>query len=287
MARSPSHKFGQIIGDLIEAMLRKPLEKVARKHGLYLDFKHPRPDRQGKRKVAWKDHKGNSHDLDCVLEQGGTEEVLGSPRAFIESAWRRYTKHSRNKAQEIQGAISVLAETYRDCNPFLGVVLAGVFTQGSLLQLKSHGFSTVYCSYKAVVAAFATVGIDAAFDEDTPDEKLQAEVTAYEALSVAERAGLLTTLHRMVRRELNEFIRELESSLTRRIERILVAALHGPTFEVASVDQAVVLINDYREDSPVDGFVRYEVDIKYTNGDHINGHFEEKRKAIDFLRRLT
>ena len=45
---------------------------------------------------------GNVHDLDYVFEQGGTEATIGQPKAFIEIAWRRYTKHSRNKAQEIQ-----------------------------------------------------------------------------------------------------------------------------------------------------------------------------------------
>lgn len=76
-----------------------------------------------KRKVAWIDGQGNTHDLDYVFELGGSDEQIGSPRAFIEAAWRRYTKHSRNKAQEIQGAILPLAERFHDCHPFLGAVL--------------------------------------------------------------------------------------------------------------------------------------------------------------------
>src|SRR3990172_8567145 len=143
MALSPSHKFGQIIGDTLEEALEVPLRDFARKHGLYLDTSHPRPAREGKKKVSWKDYKGNIHDLDFVFEQSGSEEEIGSPRAFIECAWRRYTKHSRNKAQEIHGAIIPLAETYADYHPFLGVVLAGVFTAGSIEQLKSNGFEVL------------------------------------------------------------------------------------------------------------------------------------------------
>jgi hypothetical protein len=63
---------------------------------------------------------------------------LGMPAAFIETAWRRYTKHSRNKAQEIQGAIMPLVETYMKAGPFIGAVLAGVFTKGALMALNSH-----------------------------------------------------------------------------------------------------------------------------------------------------
>ena len=77
------------------------------------------------------DSKGNTHILDYVMEEGGSEAVQGRPRAFIEIAWRRYTKHSKNKAQEIQGAITPLAETYQDSHPFLGAVLAGEFTEPS------------------------------------------------------------------------------------------------------------------------------------------------------------
>jgi hypothetical protein len=145
MAQSPTHKFGQIIGDILEEMVKAPLAGVAKKHGLYLDYKHARAARDGRKIVKWTDHKDNAHDLDYVLEVSGSEEMQGAPKAFIECAWRRYTKHSRNKAQEIQGAISMLAETYREYNPFLGVVLAGVFTDGSLQQLKSHGFNVAYC----------------------------------------------------------------------------------------------------------------------------------------------
>ena len=125
MAKSPAHKLGQIIGDHVEAAIDVPLRNMAAEFGLYLDHQHRRPARQGKRKVAWEDSYGNTHDLDYVLEEGGSEEERGNPRAFIEIAWRRYTKHSRNKAQEIQGAVLPLAETYKECAPFLGAVLAG------------------------------------------------------------------------------------------------------------------------------------------------------------------
>jgi hypothetical protein len=62
--------------------------------------------------VTWQDGYGNKHDLDYVLERGGDEERLGVPAAFIESAWRRYTKHSKNKVQEIEAAVMPVALTF-------------------------------------------------------------------------------------------------------------------------------------------------------------------------------
>src|SRR5437763_3929690 len=172
MAESPAHRFGQIIGDTLERAIRPLFEAIARDLGLYLDGKGERKARGTKRKVAWVDGQGNTHDLDYVFEFGGTDAQIGEPRAFIEVAWRRYTKHSRNKAQEIQGAILPLAARYSNSHPFLGVVLGGVFTDGSLNQLRSHGFTVLYFPYESIIAAFGSVGIDAAFDEDTPDSAL-------------------------------------------------------------------------------------------------------------------
>lgn len=105
MAQSPSHKFGQIVGNLLEDILTPVLQKFCHERGLYLDIKGPRPGVRKGRKVTWQDKYGNLHDLDFVIEKDGSPGKRGRPVAFIEAAWRRYTKHSRNKAQEIQGAI--------------------------------------------------------------------------------------------------------------------------------------------------------------------------------------
>ncbi len=92
MAESLSHKFGQIIGELLELAIEPHLEKFAKKNNLYLDKKGKRNARPGK-KVSWTDNRGNKHELDFVLERGGTENRIGVPVAFIEAAWRRCTKH--------------------------------------------------------------------------------------------------------------------------------------------------------------------------------------------------
>src|SRR2546426_5412878 len=165
MAESPAHRFGQIIGGILEVAIEPVLQQFAQEHGLYLDQKGPRLARQGN-KVSWTDLNGNVHDLDFVLEKDGSPAHKGTPVAFIEVAWRRYTKHSRNKAQEIQGAIIPLAETYKNASPFIGVVLAGVFTEGALAQLRSLGFCVLHFSYESVISAFKDYRIDAAFDEE-------------------------------------------------------------------------------------------------------------------------
>lgn len=286
MAESPSHRFGQIVGDTLESAIRPTLEAVAKELGLYLDGKGERMARGTKRKVAWVDGKGNTHDLDYVFESGGGDETVGDPRAFIEIAWRRYTKHSRNKAQEIQGAILPLAERYSNHHPFLGVVLGGVFTDGSLNQLRSHGFAVLYFPYDSVVAAFAEVGIDAAFDEDTADAILLKKVKAYEKLKPPQRDRIAAALRDRHKGDIEAFTASLRVALTRKIESVYVLPLHGSARTLGDVAEAIAFIESFDESKPCEPFTRYEVGVRYSNGDEIRGQFKDKATAVAFLRSM-
>ena len=190
MAESPAHRLGQIIGSEFEAAVHNTLLSIADEYHMYLDHKHARAARKGRKKVTWLDSLGNAHDLDYVLEDGGSETVIGRPRAFIEVAWRRYTKHSRAKAQEIQGAITPVAETYPNIRPFLGAILAGEFTEGSLRQLQSHGFEIVHWRYEEIVEAFRRVGLDVLSNEGTSITDLQRKVDAYDNLAETKRKAI-------------------------------------------------------------------------------------------------
>ena len=285
MALSPAHRLGQIVGDELEAAVRLPLSEIADKHGLYLDYKHPRPARGRKRKVSWVDSYGNAHDLDYVLEEHGSEIVMGNPRAFIEIAWRRYTKHSRNKAQELQGALAPLAETYQDYKPFLGAILAGTFTDGALDQLQSHGFHLAYCPYRTVVSVFATAGVDISSDEDTSETELQCQVDALEKLGIEERRRIREQLLLVHAGQFDPFFAALRDCFGRRIERILVLSLFGASYEFSRVSDAVEFIAEDHQMGDV-SLVRYEISIRYTNGDEVRGAFEGEVEAVDFLRKF-
>jgi hypothetical protein len=287
MAESPAHRFGQIIGESLELAIRPVLETVARDLKLFLDGKGERKIRGNKRKIAWIDGKGNSHDLDYVFESGGADGKIGLPRAFIEIAWRRYTKHSRNKAQEIQGAILPLAEHYGHCRPFLGVIFAGVFTDGSLKQLRSQGFTVLYFPYADIVNAFAVAGVDAEFDEDTPDRVLLRRVHQWEKLPAKKRESAAIHLRKYRKVELETFVSALRAALTRRVESIYVLPLHGMARTLGDVLAAIEYLQSHDESQPSLQFVRYEIGIRYSNGDEVRGQFKDKTTAIAFLRSVA
>lgn len=280
MAESLSHKFGQIIGDLLELALEPHLEKFAKKYKLYLDKKGVRKGRTGK-KVSWIDGNDNKHDLDFVLERGGTDDKVGIPVAFIESAWRRYTKHSRNKAQEIQSAILPLAGKYQSSSPFMGVVLAGIFTSGALSQLKSNGFAVLYFPYETVIKAFKKHGIDAAFDEKTAEVDFRKKIDSW--IKLQNKEDVAKELVKLNKKEVDKFLESLTHSVSRFIERIILLPLHGKGTETSSITEAIKLVEQYSESQSKLPLSRYEVIIRYNTGDKIEASFKDKKDCVKFL----
>ncbi len=283
MAESPSHKFGQILGNLLEEIMQPLFAKFCKRHALYLDFQgKERTARKGK-KITWTDKYGNLHDLDYVIEKGGTDNERGHPIAFIEVAWRRYTKHSRNKAQEIQGAVLPIADKYAWNNPFLGAVLAGTFTMNSIEQMESVGFHVLYFPYSTIVKSFAAIGAHVEFDEKTPDSEFKQCVEVLKALDKKKLNKVKTKLIALNKTHIDNFLEALKYKIEKLIERIIIIPLYGEETTFLTIQDAISFISEYNTDEGDGHFRKYEIIIDYSNSDKITGSFVSKRKAIDFL----
>lgn len=177
-----------------------------------------------------------------------------------------------------------LAETFRNAGPFKGAVLAGEFTSGALTQLTSLGFTVLYFPYESVVAVFAKFGVDASSDEETPDRDFDKKVAAFEALSSPERDQLAAELLRLNATDVGYFMKSLEQVVLRQIERIIIVPLHGHAHNVATVPEAISFIEGYLDVTAVGlPVVRYEIEVRYNNGNVIEGKFGDKESAVDFL----
>lgn len=286
MAKSPSHRFGQMIGELLETTIIRYCEPIVKEYGMYLDYKHPRPARKNQNEVKWTDLNGNTHKLDIVIESEGSEESVGKPRAFIEMAWRRYTKHSKNKAQEISAAIKPLVSRYREHSPFYGAVLAGEFTDNSLNQMKSEGFKLLYFSSDEVEKAFASQGIDAHWEEDTPDQELENRMKQLKALSGTQITAIGDKLMSDNMKQWEAFLTCLRNSLARRIENIYITSLYGNSKVFHTIQDACDYIaSDIADVSfTKDSFYAYQIFVKYSNGDKIEMQFKEQQAALTSLR---
>lgn len=289
MAKAPVHKLGQIIGDFIEKYFEGELSQICYERQMYLDVVGKvRAARRGK-KVSWNDAYGNKHDLDFVIERGGTNEVLGTPAALIECAWRRYTKHSKNKAQEIQGAVLPIAEKYRYHKPFLGAILAGFYTAPSVQQLNSCGFETVYFKYDDIVSAFATVGVDIQYDEQTTNFDAEQKVMALEGLTGAQYQQVFNVIAQLSSVEINLFKNKLRSALDRQIAHIIIAPLYGNNITFNTVDDALMYLDnsDFRLIPEKIGLMKIFVQVRYSNGDNIDCEFTSNASVKSFLKNIV
>lgn len=217
-----------------------------------------------------------------MLERGGTESSIGIPIAFIESAWRRYTKHSRNKAQEIQSAIIPLFEKYKSSSPFMGVVLAGVYTEGALNQLKSSGFGVLHFHYDTVIEAFRMYGIDAYFNEKTSEKEFKKKIDSWQKLSNKLNVG--KELIRLNKKEVNIFFDLLTDSICRFIEQVIILPLFGEESTAITIVEAISILKKYSEKKQEFPLAKYEIIIKYNSGDKIEASFKNKKDAINFLK---
>ena len=282
MAEAAGHKFGQFVGEYCEKAMEPLLQQFADEHGLYLDKKGKRPARTGEL-LSWIDSYGNTHNLDYVFERGGTPEKIGTPVAFIESAWRRYTKHSKAKAQEIQGAVLPIADKHHFSRPMLGCILVGDYTAPALEQLRSVGFKILYLKYVTVIEAFNAVGVDARFNEKTPDEEHVARKKQWDELPDADKSRVWHTLIGLNERGLRDFMMHLERAVKRQISSVRIIPLHGLVRDCVNVGEAITFIEQYDEAGSHGPLVKYEVIIRYDNGDKIDAEFDGRGTTIEFL----
>lgn len=292
MAESLAHRWGQIIGDCFEIFVRNILADVARRHSLYLDFKRPRKARGGQGKVTWQDGFGNKHDLDYVLERGGDEEKRGVPAGFIESAWRRYTKHSKNKVQEIEAAVMPVALTFSRHQPFLGAVLAGEFTRNALNQLESKGFAVLHMPYESILTAFAELGIDASSEDGvggTTERQFREKIGKWESLPQPQSTDrLLIKLHALHQREIANFKQRLDAAITRRVNSVRLTVLRGHSVECTDIESAIAYLieeeKSYRLREGGEQREAFEVQVRFNTGAKIDATFPKRPEAISFLR---
>ncbi|MDD3582049.1 MAG: hypothetical protein PHW74_13640 [Desulfobacca sp.] len=281
---SPGHKLGQMLGNFLEEFFYIDLVRLCNKHGFYFDRKGPRPGVRGsKQGVIWKDKDGNKHNLDYVIEKDGSANDQGKPIAFIELAWRRYTKHSRNKTGEIEGALLHLRDTYPSCQ-FLGAILAGEYTEGGKNQLVSHNINLIHIPFSVLATCFISKGVDLSYPEKAPSSVKAAIVEHWEALSQNDISDIEICLRNSIKEEYLLFRQKLERALLRKVLSLRILTLYGNELVFSSIQEAISAISELQEDQPNDlRFIKFEILLRFTDGDKIDCTFHTKEETLRFL----
>lgn len=103
------------------------------------------------------------------------------------------------------------------------------------------------------------------------------------SVSATGQTGVWKKLMELNQRGLEEFMLHLERAIVRQINAIRVIPLHGSAKDCVSVASAIAYVEKYDEAAPTGPLVKYEVTIRYDNGDKIEGQFQDRATTIEFL----
>ncbi len=75
--------------------------------------------------------------------------------------------------------------------------------------------------------------------------------------------------------------------MERLIERVTIIPLFGTSSQFANLGEAEIFLKNFDKLEAIGTFQKYEIGIRYSNGDDIRGIFSSKEAALDFLTRAT
>lgn len=86
------------------------------------------------------------------------------------------------------------------------------------------------------------------------------------------------------RAEVERFMLAMQRAVQRQITVVRVLPLHGCPLEFDSIVKAVEFVDSYEYSAgSAAPFVKYEIRVRYNNGDRIEASFEDRIGALTFL----
>ena len=86
--------------------------------------------------------------------------------------------------------------------------------------------------------------------------------------------------------QFKSFFGILRRCLSRSVKHVFVLTLSGHAIKFEHIEDAIRFVGGHDQSQPMAEFVRYELNVRYSNDDEVRGVFKEKESAIEFLRKL-
>lgn len=134
--------------------------------------------------------------------------------------------------------------------------------------------------------AFAIEGVDVSSEETTAEEDLQSKVKVFHRLTASQQTRISRTIRQLHSSQFDAFLNALRRSLERGISEIFVLTLCGTSRRFQTIRDATLFVSTYDEGAPQSDFVRYELNVHYTNSDQVRATFRERRRVVEFLESL-
>ena len=283
---SSGHKLGQLIGDWWETRVIFPLlSEVAQTLGLFLDNRIvSRTSRSGK--ILWRDLEGNYVDYDYVLELGGTAESTGVPVAFLESFWRRGSRHSKDKARDDTNKLLPMRETYPTAR-FLAIAACGEFTEPAKEYVRTRNVELFYIGKEKIVEAFQTIGGIIEYPDSLPEPQKAQLVEQLEVIFTGQNQKTAATNLKLIAgpTAFSSFKQRIISALTATPQEIRIFSLTrcGPVIFNSIQSATEFLANDSPQFPTQGEFSQFEYEVSFSDG----SEFSRTLTSIDEVRNVN
>lgn len=152
--------------------------------------------------------------------------------------------------------------------------------------MESSGFFVLYFNYAEICSLFETIGISIHWEENTSEADLQRIADSLRFLDDVRRNQLFINFFAMYQKRLNELALRLCEALDTFVSDVVVVPIHGTPKTLHSIDDAINFVLQYDESSVVP-ILRYEIIVRYSNGDEYTMKCSNKSKAVQFLNQYT
>lgn len=285
---SAGHKLGQLIGDWYEEYFVHDLLKgVAESLGLYLDTRFVERKAVRGEKIIWEDLDCNNVDYDCVLELGGTDEHKGEPVAFIESFWRRGSRHSKDKARDDSGKLMPMRDTYPTAR-FLGIISCGDFTQPACDLVRSRNIDLFYINKNNIIKAFSDNDLIIDYpDKSKEDDKQKVAATFERNFTPAKKKAVAKSLKEIVGDvTMKAYIDRVSSALSALPQEYRITCRHESNPQVFfSTEELAKFLKkpSFNMSSPKNSYI-YE--IFYSDGTEFAREVENSEELIELHHKI-
>ena len=87
--------------------------------------------------------------------------------------------------------------------------------------------------------------------------------------------------------QIGGFLTALDKVLGKRIDKLYLIPLHGRAYEFRTTDEPASCVREYKDDDASLPLVKYEIFVKYTNGNEIRSQFQEREESYTFLEYIS
>lgn len=140
----------------------------------------------------------------------------------------------------------------------------------------------MYFSYAELCRLFETVGVSIHWEENTSEAELQSIVDSVQALEDGRVEKLRENFYALYGSRLEQLANALCDALDTVVSEVIVVPLHGVARVLNTAVDAVCFLQDYDEAAAVP-ILRYEITVRYRNGDEYTMKCASRAKAVQFL----